>query len=111
MDQAYALGKHAVELALAGNNAVMPIVVRTNHSLYQWNIDSVPLSEVANVEKKLPQNYISEDGYGITELCRQYLLPLIAGEAYPPFENGLPQYIYLPLNIVEKKLGELSKAF
>ena len=111
VDQAYALGKHAVELALAGKNAVMPIVVRTNHSPYQWNIDSVPLSELANVEKKLPQNYISEDGYGITELCRQYLLPLIAGEAYPPFENGLPQYIYLPLNIVEKKLGELSKAF
>jgi 6-phosphofructokinase len=106
VDQAYALGQHAVEFALAGKNAVMPIVVRTNDSPYQWRIDSVPLSEVANIEKKLPRDYISEDGYGITEKCREYLLPLIAGEAYPPFDQGLPQYIYLPLNTVEKKLKE-----
>lgn len=104
VDQAYALGKHAVELALAGKNAVMPIIVRTNDAPYQWKLDAVSLNEVANVEKNLPRDYISEDGYGITEQCRQYLLPLIAGEAYPPFAHGLPQYIYLPHTIVQKKL-------
>lgn len=104
VDQAYALGKHAVELALAGKNAVMPIIVRTQDAPYQWKLDCVSLNEVANVEKKVPRDYISEDGYGITDRCRQYLLPLIAGEAYPPFANGLPQYIYLPHTIVEKKI-------
>lgn len=104
VDQAYALGKHAVELALAGKNAVMPIIVRTQNSPYQWQLGAVSLNEVANVEKDLPRDYISEDGYGITEACRQYLLPLIAGEAYPPFENGLPQYITLPHTLIPKKL-------
>lgn len=106
VEQAYALGKSAVEFALAGKNAVMPIVVRTQDNPYQWRIDEVSLSDVANVEKKLPREYISEDGYGITPECRRYLTPLIAGEAYPPFENGLPQYIYLPQNVVAKKLKE-----
>ena len=106
VDQAYALGQSAVEFAIAGKNAVMPIVVRDNHSPYQWHVGEVALSEVANVERKMPRDYISEDGYGITDACREYLEPLIAGEAYPPYENGLPQYIQIPHNTVEKKLKE-----
>lgn len=103
VDQAYALGKEAVNLAIAGHNAVMPIVVRDSDSPYQWHIGSVPLAEVANVEKTLPREFISEDGYGITPACRAYLTPLIAGEAYPPYRHGMPQYVQLPLNIVPKK--------
>lgn len=106
VDQAYALGKSAVEFAIAGKNAVMPIVVRDSDSPYRWHIEEVSLSKVANVEKTVPREFITEDGYGITDACRQYLLPLIAGEAYPPYENGLPQYVKMPLDTVEKKLKE-----
>lgn len=106
VEQAYALGKHGVELALSGKNAVMPIVVRTHDEPYQWKIDSVSLNDVANVERKLPREFIREDGYGITEACRRYLLPLIAGEAYPPYQNGLPDYVRLEHKIVAKKLKE-----
>lgn len=106
VDQAYALGKSAVELAISGKNAVMPIVVRDSSNPYHWHLEDVALSKVANVEKKLPREFISEDGYGITPACREYLAPLIAGEAYPPYENGLPQYIQLPLQTIAKKLKE-----
>lgn len=106
VDQAYALGKSAVELAISGKNAVMPIVVRDSSNPYRWHLEDVALSKVANVEKKLPREFISEDGYGITPACREYLAPLIAGEAYPPYENGLPQYIQLPLQTIPKKLKE-----
>lgn len=106
VDQAYALGKSAVELAIAGKNAVMPIVVRDSSNPYRWHLEDVALSKVANVEKKVPREFISEDGYGITQACRDYLMPLIAGEAYPPYENGLPQYIQLPLQTIAKKLKE-----
>lgn len=106
VEQAYALGKSAIELAVAGKNAVMPIVVRDSDNPYRWHIEDVPLSDVANVEKKMPREYISEDGYGITDKCRVYLAPLILGEAYPPYTNGLPQYIQLSQDIVAKKLKE-----
>lgn len=106
VDQAYALGKSAVELAISGKNAVMPIVVRDSSNPYRWHLEDVALLKVANVEKKLPREFISEDGYGITPACREYLAPLIAGEAYPPYENGLPQYIQLPLQTIPKKLKE-----
>ncbi len=106
VDQAYALGKSAVELAISGKNAVMPIVVRDSSSPYRWHLEDVALSAVANVEKKVPKEFISEDGYGITAACREYLEPLIAGEAYPPYHNGLPQYIQLSLQTVAKKLKE-----
>jgi len=95
VEQAYALGKAAVELALSGHNACMPIIVRESNTPYRWSISHVPLSEVANQEKKLPRNYISEDGFGITPAARAYLEPLIQGEAYPPYINGLPDYVRL----------------
>lgn len=110
VEHAYALGKSAVELALSGKNAVMPVVVRDSDQPYKWHIEEVALARVANVERKLPREFISADGYGITEACRRYLQPLIAGEAYVPFENGLPQYVHVPLTTVAKKLKEFVAA-
>lgn len=105
VEQAYALGKAAVEFALAGKNAVMPTVVRLSDVPYQWEIGAAALADVANVEKKMPRDYITEDGFGITEACRRYLSPLIVGEDYPPYRNGLPQYVILENIAVPKKLS------
>jgi len=105
VDQAYALGKAAVELALKGQNAVMPTVDRISDKPYKWKIGVAPLSKVANVEKFMPRNFITPDGFGITAKCRTYLLPLIKGEDYPPFKDGLPQYVRLKNVAVPKKLA------
>lgn len=104
VEQAYALGKAAVEFALAGKNAVMPILVRESTQPYRWKIGEAPLEKVANVEVALPRDFITPDGFGITEKCRQYLSPLILGEDYPPYQNGLPCYVKLRNIAVEKKL-------
>lgn len=106
VEQAYALGKKAVELALSGKNSVMPIIVRESNSPYRWSIDEAPLEKVANVEVGMPRDYITEDGMGITAKGREYLLPLIQGEDYPPYQNGLPQYVTLKNVAVAKKLEE-----
>jgi len=105
VEQAYALGKAAVELALEGKNAVMPTVVRISNNPYQWKIGAANLADVANVEKKMPLDYISADGFGITEACREYLQPLTFGEDYPQYENGLPKYVVLKNIGVPKKLS------
>ncbi len=104
--QAYAVGKAAVELALKGRNAVMPTIVRTSNTPYKWSVGVANLDDVANVEKKLPRDFITDDGFGITAKCRQYLAPLIRGEDYPPFKNGLPQYVTLKNAAVPRKLPE-----
>ena len=104
VDQAYATGKCAVELAMAGKSSVMPVIVRESNSPYKWRVDSVPLRDVANKEKKMPAEFITKDGFGITTACREYLLPLITGEAYPPYENGLPNYVRTANKLVVKKL-------
>lgn len=104
VEQAYALGKAAVEFALAGKNAVMPIIVRDKGPIYGWSIGEAPLEKVANVEVKMPREFITEDGFGITQPCKDYLLPLIQGEDYPPFKDGLPVYVTLKNLPVEKKL-------
>ncbi|THB74537.1 MAG: 6-phosphofructokinase [Gammaproteobacteria bacterium] len=108
VEQAYALGKAAVELAVEGKNAVMPIIVRTNDEPYQWELGHANLSEVANVEKMVPADYISEDGFGITEKCRKYLQPLIEGEDYPAYEKGLPKYVRLKKQLIDKKLPKFD---
>ena len=109
VEQAYALGKAAVEKAVEGKNSIMPTVVRESSSPYKWSIGEAPLSEVANVEKMMPKDFISADGYGITDKCRDYLYPLIQGEAYPPFKaNGLPDYVTLKLNGVARKLPDFE---
>ena len=106
VDQAYALGKAAVEYAVKGQNAIMPIIIRKQDEPYQWSIGSVPLADVANQEKAMPAEYIAADGMGITEACRRYLAPLIQGEAYPPYIKGLPDYVTLKNKLVKKKLKQ-----
>jgi 6-phosphofructokinase 1 len=104
LDQAYAVGKAAVRFALSGENAVMPIIKRISSNPYSWEIDKVKLSKVANVEKKLPQNFITKDGFGVTEACKNYLRPLIKGEAYPPYKDGVIETASLKNKLVKKKL-------
>ena len=106
--QAYDLGRRAVELALKGRNAVMPTIERVSDSPYRWKIGVADLKDVANVEKFMPRDFISADGFGITEKCRRYLAPLIAGEDYPAYRNGLPVYATLKNLSVPKKLPEFA---
>ncbi|EIC21934.1 6-phosphofructokinase [Thiorhodovibrio frisius] len=105
VEQAYATGKAGVEFALAGHNAIMPTIKRVSSDPYRWEVGEAPLSEVANVEKFMPREFITEDGFGITAACKEYLLPLIQGEDYPPFTNGLPRFVTLKNAAVEKKLA------
>jgi len=104
VEQAYAVGQAAVELALKGHNAIMPTIRRTSNNPYAWEVGEAPLSEVANVEKFMPREFISADGFGITPACREYLIPLIQGEDYPPFADGLPQYVTLKNAPVAKRI-------
>lgn len=107
VEQAYALGRAAVEMALAGDNAVMATIVRLSDEPYTWEIGKAALNEVANVEKTMPRDFITSDGYGITEACRRYLAPLIAGEDYPPYRDGLPRYVTLKNVAVGRKLASI----
>ncbi|MBL1276716.1 MAG: 6-phosphofructokinase [Ectothiorhodospiraceae bacterium] len=109
VEQAYAVGKAAVEMALKGKSAVMPTIKRVSNKPYKWKIGEAKLARVANVEKMMPDNYISKDGFHITQRCRHYLQPLIQGEDYPPFKNGLPQYVTLKNIPVKKKLDKSFK--
>jgi 6-phosphofructokinase 1 len=108
VEQSYALGKAAVEYAVKGMNGVMPAVKRLSSKPYKWEIIPAQLTEVANREKKMPRDFITPDGFHITQKCRNYLQPLIAGEAYPPYENGLPRYVTLKNQAVRKKLPPFS---
>ncbi len=105
VEQAYAVGRAGVEFALAGHNAVMPMIKRLSNDPYAWEVGEAPLSEVANVEKFMPREFISADGFGITSACKEYLIPLIQGEDYPPFERGLPKYVTLKNLPVARKLA------
>jgi ATP-dependent phosphofructokinase / diphosphate-dependent phosphofructokinase len=106
VEQAYAVGRAAVEFAVAGKNAVMPTIERKKTKKYGWTIGEAPLKKVANVEKKMPRKFITKDGFGITPSARDYLAPLIEGESYPPYKNGLPQFAKLKLAAVAKKLND-----
>jgi ATP-dependent phosphofructokinase / diphosphate-dependent phosphofructokinase len=106
--QAYAVGKAAVELALKGRNAVMPTIVRKSNKPYKWAIGVAELKDVANREKFMPRDFISADGFQITSKCRDYLSPLIQGEDYPPYRNGLPRYVTLKNIAVAKKLASFE---
>jgi len=104
-DQAQAVGKAAVDLALAGHNAVMPVIVRSSDAPYRWKIEAAPLTKIANHEKKMPAGFIRRDGFGITDKARAYLQPLIKGEAPLPWgKDGLPKYVTLKNVAVKKKL-------
>lgn len=103
-DQACALGEAAVQAAIAGKSGIMLTIERKSTRPYKWAIGEAPLHAVANLEKKLPRNFLSRDGYQITEECRNYLLPLIQGEAYPPYKQGLPEYVKLKNTLIKPKL-------
>jgi ATP-dependent phosphofructokinase / diphosphate-dependent phosphofructokinase len=105
LDHAYAVGKAAVELAVKGENAVMPVILRKSNRPYRWTIGTARLADIANQEKQVPRDYITEDGLGITARCRRYLAPLIHGEAPPPFRNGLPHYAQMKNIAVRKRLA------
>ncbi len=109
VEQAYAMGEAAVEMAVAGKNAVMPTIVRKKGRRYAWEIGEAPLEKVANTEKKLPRNYISRDGFSITDAARAYLAPLVQGEDYPPYKNGMPEYVSLKNELVPRKLRKRFK--
>jgi 6-phosphofructokinase 1 len=104
VEHAYAVGKAAVEMALKGKNAVMPVIVRKSSKPYRWTIGEAPLAAVANKEKQVPRSFITADGFGITAACRRYLLPLISGEDYPPYRRGVPAYVTLKGAAVAKRL-------
>ena len=108
VQQAYAVGRHAVELALAGKDSVMATIVRTSDAPYRWELGDAPLARVANVERKMPKSFISGDGFGITAAARRYLEPLIAGEDYPPYAAGLPDYAAFAGTTEPKKLGAFA---
>ena len=104
LEQAYSLGEAAVNLAMAGKNALMPTIVRVSDEPYEWKVGTAPLDEVANQEKMMPRSFFSDDGYGITEEARRYFQPLIMGEAYPNYQDGLPHYVTLDRHLAPKKL-------
>ena len=105
-EQAYAVGKAAVDYALAGMNAVMPVITRTSDAPYRWKVEPAPLAKIANREKKMPKGFISRDGFGITAAARRYLSPLIAGGDPPPYRLGLPAYVTLKNTSVARKLAD-----
>jgi 6-phosphofructokinase len=109
VEQAYALGKAAVEFAIIGKNAIMPIIIRESSEPYRWRMGEVALKEVANQEKKMPRDFISDDGFFITEKCREYIKPLIQGEAYPPYKDGLPDYVALQNKLIAKVLPAFAR--
>ncbi len=109
LEQAYALGEAGVEMALGGDNAIMPTVERVSSNPYEWRIGKANLADVANVEKVMPKDFISEDGFGITAACKEYLYPLIQGEAYPDYDDrGMPRYVVLKNELIDKKLGDFE---
>jgi 6-phosphofructokinase 1 len=107
--QSYAVGKAAVELAVKGRSGVMPIIVRKSSRPYRWAIGVAELKDIANAEKMMPRDFITGDGFHITAKCRQYLEPLVQGEDYPPYRNGLPAYVTLRNAPVAKKLNTAFK--
>jgi 6-phosphofructokinase 1 len=109
VEQSYAVGRAAVEMALEGRNAVMPAIVRISDKPYRWKIEAAPLAKVANAEKMLPRSFVTADGYGITARARAYLGPLMRGEDPPPYKDGLPQYVRLRNVPVARKLASEFK--
>lgn len=108
VEQAYAVGKAGVEMALEGANAVMPAIIRKSDDPYEWVVEQAPLAEVANVEKMMPRDFITDNGFGITEACRRYLEPLIQGEDYPPYHRGMPVYARMKNILADKKLAAFT---
>lgn len=109
VEQAYALGRAAVNYALAGKNAILPVIIRTSSKPYRWKIGEAPLATVANKERHMPRGFITKDGFGITQACKDYISPLIQGEDYPIYKDGLPLYVKLKNKLLPKKLRAFLK--
>ncbi len=109
VDQAEAVGRAAVRMALEGKNALMPVIRRLSDAPYRWEIGEGMLADIANVEQMMPDDFIAEDGMGITEKARRYFLPLLAGEAYPQYRQGLPLYLRLDCPLVQRFLPEYEQ--
>ena len=106
LDHAEAVGSHAIKFALSGMNGVMPIIVRSKSKKYNWKIEAAPLSKIANLEKKLPTNFISSNKMNVTNKALDYLRPLIQGETATPYKNGIPDLKDFKLIKVKKKLSK-----
>jgi 6-phosphofructokinase 1 len=104
VEQAYAVGRSAVEKAIAGKAGIMVTIERGQGKKFSWSLGEASLARVANVEKKMPRSFITKDGFGITQKARDYLQPLIMGEDYPPYKDGIPQYPKLKKVLAPKKL-------
>lgn len=109
VDQAYAVGRKAVAYALHGLTNVMPVIVRTSDQPYRWQVAPKPLTGIMNREKRLPRTFLTADGYRLTARARRYFAPLIRGEAWPPFENGLPVHAKLRLQPVQRRMPRSYK--
>ena len=105
VEQAIACGRKAVELAAQGHSSVMVTILRESDAPYRWTLGHTDAANIANREKKLPGDYIREDGLHITEGFRTYCKPLIQGEDYPPYAEGLPVYRRLEKHFLAPKLA------
>jgi len=109
VEQARAVGRSAIELALEGRSGVMPVIERISDDPYEWRIGVAPLEDIANHEKTLPKEFITADGFGITDAARRYLEPLIRGEDYPEYDrHGMPKYLRPELPRLPRKLEEFT---
>ncbi|MBH44686.1 MAG: 6-phosphofructokinase [Gammaproteobacteria bacterium] len=108
VQQAYTLGMEAIKYAKIKKSGIMLTIDSKKSKKYSWSIGYTDLKNVANKEKRLPKKYISNDGYAITQSCRQYISNLINGEDYPKYKNGLPLYSKLRKILIKKKLDKFE---
>lgn len=103
---AFACGEAAVRAAIDGKSGFMVKIVRNGgNGSVKWTTDLQPLADIANVEHFVPKDWISEDGFMVNDNFVTYATPLIEGEVKVPTEGGLPKYVVLDKNRVEKKLA------
>jgi 6-phosphofructokinase 1 len=103
-DEAFLAGQAAVEAAINGETDKMVTLVRGDGDTYKSETGLVPLSEVANSVKKLPREWINEDGISMNFQFLRYAQPLIQGEIAIPHDNGVPVFARLDKSRVDKSL-------
>tara|TARA_Y100000766_G_scaffold285136_1_gene306621 strand:+ start:3221 stop:4444 length:1224 start_codon:yes stop_codon:yes gene_type:complete len=101
IEQAISVGKAAANMALNNKNGFMPVICRDSNSPYSWSIKESELMHIANKEKTIPANFISEDGFRISQNGVDYLKPLTIGESYPKYRDGIPVYEQLDLHLAK----------
>lgn len=103
-DEAFLAGQAAVKAAIAGETDKMVTLVRGDGDHYSCETGLAPLSDIANGVKKLPREWINEDGVSMNFQFLRYAQPLIQGETQVPYENGLPHFVKLDKERVDKVL-------